>query len=91
MVHVNFISTRQRLKLPSQKMKTSESARISSGFIDTAAEGIATSVWESFQCELVIAKIIYGHPLYHISRIYANNLGPEVDYSLAVRLIAMDF
>ena len=38
------------------------------------------AVWLTYQYELAIEKMLYGHPLCHLSRLYSINLGPGVDY-----------
>jgi hypothetical protein len=38
-------------------------------------------VWETFQNELAVEKLIWGHPFSFISRIYAVNLGPGLEYA----------
>ncbi|KAH3737161.1 hypothetical protein DPMN_043740 [Dreissena polymorpha] len=36
--------------------------------------------WESYQTELSIEKLLWGHPLCSTSRLYSINLGPGVEY-----------
>lgn len=42
--------------------------------------GEGKAVWHSFQHELAVEKLLFGHPLCHNSRLYSINLGPGVDY-----------
>ncbi len=42
--------------------------------------GDSFAVWEAYQHELACEKLLWGHPFSYISRIYATNLGPGLDY-----------
>ena len=54
--------------------------KLDKAFQESRGTGESRAVWESFQCELAVEKILYGHPLCHLARIYSINLGPGVDY-----------
>ena len=41
--------------------------------------GSATGVWESYQYELAVEKILWGHPLTYLSNQFSVNLGPGLD------------
>ncbi|MCG8068404.1 MAG: hypothetical protein JAY84_11115, partial [Candidatus Thiodiazotropha taylori] len=49
-------------------------------FEECRGTGDSRAVWQTFQYELAVEKMLYGHPLCHLSRIYSINLGPGVDY-----------
>lgn len=53
--------------------------RLDNMFRESRGTGNSKAVWESFQYELAVEKILYGHPLCPISRIYSINLGPGID------------
>ena len=49
-------------------------------FLEYGGTGKSKPVWDTFQFELAVEKMLYGRPLCHISRPYSINLGPGVEY-----------
>ena len=53
--------------------------------------GEGKAIWLTFQHELAVEKVLFGHLLCNSSRLYSINLGPGVDNPSQVRVIVIDF
>jgi len=65
--------------------------KLKSAFFTRRGTGDVNVAWDAFQCELAVEKLLWGHPMCGMSRIYSTNLGPGLEISTRCKSDQMGF